>query len=70
MRIELYGNWKTIVTKAWSCRFLILLGALLGAETLLPSFEEVLPRSVYSALTLAAIVSRLIVQKEVDDEQG
>lgn len=74
MKIELYGNWKTIAKKAWSCRLMILAGLLSGAEAILPSFEESIPKSLFAVLSMIAItsafVARLVAQNEVDDEQG
>lgn len=67
--MKLYDNWKTIVRKAWSVRFMAVAGVLSGVEVALPFFQDVLPRGTFAALSGvfvgAAFVARLVAQKEV-----
>ncbi len=67
--MALYSNWKTIVRKAWSIKFMILAGALSAIEVALPFFEDSFPRGVFAALSGlsvgAAFVARLVAQKDV-----
>jgi len=67
--MKLYDNWKEILRKAWSIRFLVLAGVLSGIEIILPMFAEQFPRNVFAALSFifvaAAFVSRLVAQRDV-----
>lgn len=67
--IRLYDNWKTIVRKAWSIRFMLLAGVLSGVEVAVPFFEHSLPRGLFAGLSGlsvgAAFVARLVAQKEL-----
>lgn len=67
--IQLYDNWKEIVKKAWSIRFMILAGILSGVEVVLPLFAHQFPNGVFAALSgccvAAAFVARLVAQKDV-----
>jgi hypothetical protein len=67
--MKLYPNWKEILRKAWSIRFLVLAGILSGIEIVLPLFAEQFPRNVFAILSFvfvgAAFVSRLVAQRDV-----
>lgn len=67
--MKLYANWKQIVRKAWSVRFMILAGVLSGCEVILPLFSDVIPRNTFAVLSMlavsAAFVSRIVAQKDV-----
>jgi len=65
--MHLYGNWKEILKRSWSLRFIILAGILSGVEVILPFFSDEIPRNLFAALSFlavsAAFVDRLVVQK-------
>lgn len=67
--MKLYPNWKEILRKAWSIRFLVLAGILSGVEIILPMFADQFPRNVFASLSFifvaAAFVSRLVAQRDV-----
>jgi hypothetical protein len=67
--MKLYDNWKEIVQKAWSIRFIILAGVLSAIEVVLPLFFDYFDRGVFASLSFiavsAAFISRLIAQKDV-----
>jgi len=67
--MHLYTNWKEILRKAWSIRFMILAGVLSGVEVILPFFSDAIPRGPFAALSFvavsAAFVSRLVAQRDV-----
>ena len=71
MKLQTHNNWKAILQKAWSIKFIILAGALSAFEIILPLFIQDLPRGAFASLsfvaTTGAFVSRLIVQKELDE---
>jgi len=67
--MKLYDNWKQIVKKAWSIRFIILAGLLSGAEVILPLFSNYFDRGVFATFSFiavsAAFVARIVAQKDV-----
>lgn len=67
--MKLYDNWAQILKEAWSIRFIALAGILSAAETVLPMFQDVLPRNTFASLSFfcisAAFVSRLVTQKDL-----
>lgn len=70
--MELTYNWRTILTKAWSMRFIILAALLSGFEVALPVMREAIeplglvPPGVFAALsfvaTAAAGIARIVAQ--------
>lgn len=67
--MKLYDNWKQILKKAWSVRFMLIAGLLSAVEVIFPFFADSLPRGVFAALSGlfvgAAFVARLVAQKDV-----
>jgi hypothetical protein len=68
--MKLYTNWKEIVKKAWSIKFIILAGMLSAAEVVLPLFFDYFDRGTFAILSFIAVsgafVSRLIAQKDIE----
>ena len=67
--MKFYDNWKEILRRSWSLRFIILAGILSGIEVILPFFSEYIPRNVFAVLSFvavaAAFVARLVVQRGI-----
>jgi len=67
--MKLYDNWKEILRKAWSIRFMVIAGVLSGIEIVLPLFADQFPRHIFASLSFmfvaAAFVSRLVAQRDV-----
>ena len=69
--MNLYANWRDILKRAWSIRFMALAAVLSALEALLTLFPEVLPldRAVLAGLVplviAAAFIARLVAQKDV-----
>jgi hypothetical protein len=67
--MKLYDNWKEIIVKAWSIRFMLIAGLLSGIEIVLPLFADQFPRNLFAILSFifvaAAFVSRLVAQRNV-----
>lgn len=67
--MQLYPNWKEIVRRSWSLRFIILAGILSGLEVALPLFSDEIPRNIFAALSFvavsAAFVARLVAQRGI-----
>lgn len=68
-RLRLYDNWRDIVRRAWSIRFMLVAGLLSGVEVVLPFFADAFPRGTFAALSGlsvgAAFVARLVAQRDV-----
>lgn len=75
--MRLLDNWREVMRKAWSIKFMLLAGLLSGAEVVMSILEpsNTLPPGLFAALagvvTSAALVARLLAQNEADhdDEQ-
>lgn len=67
--MKLYDNWKEILRKAWSIRFMIIAAVLSGIEVVLPFFNESIPKNLFTVLSFtfvsAAFVARLVAQRDV-----
>lgn len=67
--MTLLEDWKEILQKAWSIRFIVLAGVLSGIEVILPFFADAIPRGVFAILSFAAVsaafVSRIVAQKDL-----
>lgn len=68
--MTLYENWRQIVRKAWSIRFIVVAGVLSGCEVILPMFSESFPPKLFAVLSFiavsAAFVSRIVAQKDIE----
>jgi hypothetical protein len=67
--MKLYENWREIMRRSWSLRFIILAGLLSGCEIILPLFADQIPRNLFALLSFAAVtaafVARLVAQKGI-----
>jgi hypothetical protein len=69
----LIANWREVLKRAWSIRWIVLAGFLSGIEVFLPLIDGYwdVPRGVFAALsavaTCAAFISRILVQKGPND---
>jgi hypothetical protein len=67
--MRLYDNWREIMRRSWSLRFIILAGLLSGCEIALPLFADQIPRNLFAVLSFAAVsaafVARLVAQKGI-----
>lgn len=67
--MTLNANWRTIVRKAWSVKFMVLAFVLTMAEVMLPFFSDAVPPRTFAVLSglavAGAFVSRLIAQKDM-----
>ena len=68
--MKLYSNWKDIVKKAWSIKFIILAGILSASEVVLPLYFDYFDRGTFAALTFvsvtAAFIARIVAQKDME----
>lgn len=69
MRFSLYDNWREILRRSWSLRFIILAGLLSGLEVALPLVGDQIPSGLFAGLSAActalAFMARLVAQKGI-----
>ena len=67
--MKFYDNWKEILRRSWSLRFIILAGILSGIEVILPFFSDEIPRNLFAILSFmavaAAFIARLVAQRGI-----
>ena len=73
--MSLLPDWRSILKRAWSVKFLTMAAVVSGCETILQvSGNALLPAGVGSAITgvLASlgILARVLAQKEAEDVAG
>ena len=73
--MTLLPDWKSVLTRAWSIKFLVAAAAVSGCETIVSiSGTTLFPPGVASAVTgvLSAlgILARVLAQKEAEDVAG
>lgn len=69
--MKLVDDWKRIVLKAWSMRWMYGATVLGAFEVILPLFQDKFPRGLFAVLSVVAlllgIVSRVIQQRSLRD---
>lgn len=74
--MKLLPNWRSVLSRAWSVRLMVLAGILSGVEVAIPYFEGLvdLPPGVFAALsgavTACALLARIVAQKGAGNEQA
>lgn len=67
--MRLYENWREILRRSWSLRFILIAGVLSGCEVALPligdRFEPGVFAGLSAAFTCAAFIARLVAQKDI-----
>lgn len=67
--MKLYDNWREILRRSWSIRFILLAGVLSGLEVILPFYADAMPRHIFATLSFAcvcgAFVARLVAQRGI-----
>jgi hypothetical protein len=67
--MKLNGNWKDIVKKAWSIKFIVLAGLLSAFEVILPLYFDLFDRGTFASLSFiavsAAFIARIVAQKDI-----
>ncbi len=68
--MRLHTDWKLILKKAWSVRWMVLAALFSAAEVIAPMFSDVVPRSTFAVLSGLAVgggvVARVMVQRDVE----
>ena len=69
--MKLIEGWKDVLKKAWSVRLIVVAAVLSGIEAVMPYLESNFPQGVFAAasgvVTAAALLARVVAQKDVDD---
>lgn len=71
--MKLAHDWKAILVRAWSIRWIVAGALFSGLEIALPLFHDAFPldRGVFAALsfvcTAAAFVARIVAQRQPAD---
>lgn len=68
--MSLYENWRDILKRAWSVRFIVLAAVLSGVEVALPSLQPLfstrIPPGTFAAMSgivsAAALFARVVAQ--------
>ncbi len=67
--MTLKDDWRDVVRKAWSVKFMVLAFMLTMAEVMLPFFSDAVPPKLFAVLSglavAGAFVSRLVAQKDM-----
>ncbi len=67
--MTLKDDWRDVVRKAWSVKFMVLAFVLTMAEVMLPFFSDAVPPKLFAVLSglavAGAFVTRLLAQKDV-----
>ena len=74
--MTLLPDWKAVLTKAWSVKFMVLAALLSGGEVVFqflePAFADSLPQGLFASLagmvTAGALVARVLAQNEAGDD--
>lgn len=66
--MRLYDNWRELIRRTWSIRFIVIAGILSGCEVVLPIigdrfFEPGVLAALSFVFVCAAFIARLVVQK-------
>jgi hypothetical protein len=68
--MQLTSNWKHLIRRAWSVRFMIAACVFSAGEVVLPFFIHEMPRGWAVALSalccVGGLISRLVAQPDID----
>ena len=69
MNMQIKHDWRDVVRRAWSVKFMALAFVFTMAEVMLPFFSDAVPPKLFAVLSglavAGAFVSRLIAQKDM-----
>lgn len=60
--MNLDGNWRAIVRRAWSFRLMALAVVLSATEAVLPLFQDRFPPGLFAGLTALAVAGAMIAR--------
>lgn len=72
--MRLHTEWRKIIKKAWSFRFIIIAAILSGIEVALPYLADKFPTGIFAALsfvfTMLAMIARVVAQPKMDSDKA
>jgi len=67
--VKLYHNWREILRKSWSLKFIFLAIVLNAVSVILPSYWDSFPRDTFNAIFFVVLVAagtaRVIAQQDI-----
>jgi len=73
-KFSLIEDWRAVLRRAYSVRFIIAAGIVEGISVILPLFIDKFPRDVFAALSFCfvcgAFVARFVAQKSIHEDSG
>ena len=74
--MALITDWKDVLKKAWSVKFMLMAALLSGCEVAVqfiePTIAEMMPKGMFASLagfvTAGALVARVLAQNEGSDD--
>jgi hypothetical protein len=67
--VKLYDNWREILRKSWSLKFIFLAIVLNAVSVILPSYWDSFPRDTFNAIFFVVLVAagtaRVIAQHDI-----
>jgi uncharacterized membrane protein YtjA (UPF0391 family) len=71
-KIHLIPEWRDVVKKAWSMRFMIIAGIASAVELIVALyFQSIVPKGIFIVISLIAtalgMFSRVVAQKDLDE---
>lgn len=60
-------NWRKVLRKAWSVRFMLLAALLTGLEAVLPFFTPIQPSPLWALVTFAIVVGAFVARFVAQD---
>jgi hypothetical protein len=72
--MKLIENWRDVLLKAWSIKWIAGAVLLSGIEVVLPFFTDVIPTGIFAALSgvvaSTALLARILAQPVKEDKDG
>lgn len=72
--MKLIEDWKDVLLKAWSVKWIVGAVILSGIEVVLPFFTDVIPTGIFAALSgvvaSTALLARILAQPVKEDKDG
>lgn len=72
--MQLIEDWKDVLLRAWSVKWIVGAVILSGIEVVLPFFTDVIPTGIFAALSgvvaSTALLARILAQPVKEEKDG
>lgn len=72
--MNLIPNWREVLSKAWSVRFIVLATILSGLEVVLGIVDLGIPRGLFASVaglvSAGALLARVLLQQNMESENA